>query len=207
MPWKESSPMDQKTQFISDYLRQTLHFTELCALYHVSRKTGYKWVSRYQREGAPGLSDRSPAPHTCPHRTPPELAEAIAEARRHHPTWGAGKLLALLRRREPERPWPSRSAACSILSGRGLVRQRRRRRSPGHPGRPASLIAAPNEVWSADFKGQFRTRDGRYCYPLTVTDNFSRFLLSCRALRSTEVAGARPVFRGLFREYGPPLRI
>jgi putative transposase len=207
MPWNSSSPMDQKTQFIADYLRHTLSFAELCALYHVSRKTGYKWVTRYLELGAAGLEDRSPRPRTCPHQTPTELADAIAEARRLHPTWGAGKLLALLRRREPDRPWPSRSAACAILSGRGLVRRRRRRRSPGHPGRPAPAITAPNEVWSADFKGQFKTRDGRYCYPLTVTDNYSRFLLSCRALRSTCVSDSQAVFRRLFQEYGLPSRI
>lgn len=207
MPWKVSSPMDQKTQFIADYLRCSLSFSELCALYHVSRKTGYKWVARYEEQGAAGLSDRSSAPHTCPHRTPPELEEAVAEARRLHPTWGAGKLLALLRRREPDRPWPSRSAACAILSRRGLLRRPRRRRAPGHPGPPTSLITAPNEVWSADFKGQFKTRDGRYCYPLTVTDNYSRFLLSCRALTSVCVADSQAVFRRLFREYGLPHRI
>ena len=207
MPWRSSSPMDQKTQFIADFLRHSLPFTELCALYQISRRTGYKWLSRYEELGAPGLEDRPRRPRSCPHQTPRELAEAIIEARRRHPTWGAGKLLALLSRREPDRPWPSRSAACTILSRHGLVRQPRRRRAPGHPGKPASQITAPNQVWSADFKGQFKTRDGRYCYPLTVTDNFSRFLLSCRALRSTEVAGARPVFTGLFREYGLPSRI
>src|ERR1041384_7882727 len=89
MPWKESSPMDQKTQFIADYLRLTLSFTELCALYHVSRKTGYKWVSRYEELGASGLEDRSRRPHASPHQTPEESVAAILEARRHHPTWGA----------------------------------------------------------------------------------------------------------------------
>jgi transposase InsO family protein len=199
--------MDQKTQFIADYLRHSLSFTELCALYHVSRKTGYKWVARYEELGALGLADRPSRPRSCPHRTPPELAEAIIEARRHHPTWGAGKLLALLSRREPGRPWPSRSAACSILSRHGLVRQPRRHRSLGHPGKPPPLITAPNEVWSADFKGEFKTRDGRYCYPLTVTDNFSRYLLDCRALLSTCVADSKLVFRRLFQQYGLPARI
>ncbi len=207
MPWSCSSIMDQKTQFIADYLRHALPFSELCALYHVSRKTGYKWVARYLELGAPGLADRTSRPHTCPHQTPPELEEAIIEARRHHPTWGAGKLLALLARREPDRPWPSRAAACSILSRHGLVRRPRRRRAGGHPGQPTSLITTPNQVWSADFKGQFKTRDGRYCYPLTVTDNFSRFLIGCRALSSTRVADSQPVFRRLFQEYGLPSRI
>lgn len=207
MPWKESSPMDQKTQFIADYLRHTLCFAELCALYHVSRKTGYKWASRYEESGASGLADRSRRPHSSPHQTPAELIAAIVEARGHHPTWGAKKLLAHLTRRDPGRPWPSRSVCCSILSRHGLIKQPRRRRPPGHPGKPSTLITAPNEVWSADFKGQFKTRDGRYCYPLTVTDNFSRFLLSCRALTSVCVADSQVVFRTLFREFGLPSRI
>src|SRR5205085_10774762 len=174
MPWKESSPMDQKTQFIADFLRHTLSFAELCALYHVSRKTGYKWASRYEELGPSGLEDRSRRPHASPHQTPPELVAPILEARRHHPTWGAKKLLAHLTRRDPDLPWPSRSVCCALLSHHGLIKKPRRRRTVGHPGKPSSLIAAPNEVWSADFKGQFKTRDGRYCYPLTVTDNFSR---------------------------------
>jgi transposase InsO family protein len=199
--------MNQKTQFIADYLRQTLSFSELCALYHVSRKTGYKWVSRYEELGAPGLADRSCRPRASPHQTPDELVTAILEARRHHPTWGAKKLLACLSRRDPDRPWHSRSACCAILSRHGLIHQPRRRRSIGHPGKPPALISAPNEVWSADFKGQFKTRDGRYCYPLTVTDNFSRFLLGCQALKSVCVADSQVVFRRLFREYGLPHRI
>ena len=207
MPWKESSPMDQKTQFIADYLRHTLPFTELCALYHVSRKTGYKWVARYAELGAPGLEDRSCRPHSCPRQTPGEAVAAILEARRRHPTWGAKKLLACLSRRDPDQPWPSRSVCCAILARHGLIHKPRRRRLPGHPGKPPSLISAPNEVWSADFKGQFKTRDGRYCYPLTVTDNFSRFLLGCQALKSVCVADSQSVFRRLFREFGLPHRI
>lgn len=207
MPWSCSSAMDQKTQFIADYLRWTLSFTELCALYHVSRKTGYKWVTRYEELCAPGLEDRPRRPHASPRQTPAELVAAITEARRHHPTWGAKKLLAHLARRDPDRPWPSHSACCSILSRHGLIKRPRRRHPPGHPGEPPALIAAPNEVWSADFKGQFKTRDGRYCYPLTVTDNFSRLLLGCRALRSTCVADSQAVFRRLFQEYGLPARI
>ena len=207
MPWSQLSAMDQKTQFIADYLRHTLSFTELCALYQVSRKTGYKWVARYEEQGAPGLCDRPRRPHSCLHQTPAELVAAIISARRLHPTWGAKKLLAILSRRDPTQPWPSRSAACAILSRHGLVKGRRRRRVIGHPGPPASIATEPNEVWAADFKGQFKTRDGQYCYPLTVTDNFSRFLLSCRALRSTCCSDAKAVFRHLFRDYGLPHRI
>jgi putative transposase len=207
MPWSQLSTMDQKTQFIADYLRHSLSFTELCALYHVSRKTGYKWVARYEESGAPGLLDRPRRPHSCPHQTPPEVVAALVAARHRHPTWGAKKLLALLSRRDPTRPRPSRSAACAILARHGLIKPARKRRVIGHPGRPVGVSAGPNDLWAADFKGQFKTRDGRYCYPLTVTDDFSRFLIGCRALRSTRHADSKAVFRDLFREYGLPRRI
>lgn len=207
MPWKESSPMDQKTLFIADYLRQTLSMTELCALYQISRKTGYKWINRYYEEGAPGLAERTCRPHSSPHQTPADLVSAILDARRLHPTWGAKKLLKILSVREPDRPWPARPTVCKILSRHGLIKHPRRRRAIGHPGKPDTLIAAPNDVWCADFKGQFKTRDGKYCYPLTVTDSFSRYLLGCQALMSTSVADAKPIFRRLFQQFGLPTRI
>jgi putative transposase len=207
MPWRDSSPMDLKTQFIADYLRQMLSISELCLQYNISRKTAYKWIDRFLDQGATGLEDRSRRPHLCPYQTPTNLVEAILDARRHHPTWGAKKLLKILSRREPHIEWPSRSTVCSILSRHGLVKKPRRRRLIGHPGKPTSIITTPNQVWSADFKGHFKTRDGHYCYPLTVTDNFSRYLLGCQALRSTSCDDARPVFRRLFQEFGLPQRI
>src|SRR5262249_59963217 len=103
--------------------------------------------------------------------------------------------------------WPGRSTASEILKRHGMVPRQRRRRRIGHPGKPTSQIVAPNDVWSADFKGQFLTGDGYYCYPLTVADGFSRYLLGCQALSSTAVHGAKPVFTRLFREYGLPKRI
>ena len=207
MPWRDSSPMDLKTQFIADYLRQTLSISELCHHYNISRKTGYKWVDRYLDNGATGLEDRSRRPHGCPHQTPAKIVEAIVEARRHHPTWGAKKLLKILSARRPDCDWPSRTTVCDILSRHGLTKKPRRRRLIGHPGNPTSVITAPNQTWSADFKGHFKTRDGRYCYPLTVADGFSRYLLGCQALLSTSCADAKPVFRRLFQEFGLPERI
>lgn len=207
MPWSHLSPMDQKTQFIADYLRQSLAISELCDHYNISRKTAYKWINRYRASGPAALEDRSRKPHSCPHQTPAQLVEAILEARRLHPTWGAKKLLKILSNRSPDWPWPARATACDILSRHGLARKSRRRRLIAHPGKPTTLITAPNQVWSADFKGHFKTRDGRYCYPLTVSDNFTRYLLSCQALRSTSCAAARPVFRRLFQEFGLPTRI
>jgi putative transposase len=207
MPWSHTSPMDQKTQFIADYLRDRLSMTELCQLYGVSRKTGYKWVDRYLTHGPQGLEARSRRPSTSPRQTPDYVVAAILEARQRHPSWGAKKLVSILSPRHPRWPWPARSTVCDILSRHGLVPKKRQRRAIGHPGKPASHISAPNTVWSADFKGHFKTGDGHDCYPLTITDGYSRFLLACQALSSTRVQEAKPVFTRVFKEFGLPQRI
>ena len=116
MPWKEASPMDQRTQFIADHLRAVLSITELCALYGVSRKTGYKWIDRYLRQGPAGLAERSRRPRRAPNQTSEEIVAAILDARRRHPSWGGKKLLALLHKRQPRWNLPGRSTACDILS-------------------------------------------------------------------------------------------
>jgi putative transposase len=207
MPWRQTLPMDQKTQFIADFLRKTLSITELCELYGVSRKTGYKWIERYLTSGPSGLEDRSRKPCSSPHQTPQHVIDAFIELRCRHPSWGAKKLLSILQKRHPSWALPGRSTVCDILRRHGLVPKKRHQRHIGHPGKPTTLIAAPNEVWSADFKGQFTTGDGLYGYPLTVADGYSRFLLSCQALSSTRVAEAKPAFTRLFKEFGLPKRI
>lgn len=207
MPWSQTSTMDQKTQFIADYLRHSLSTSELCAHYGISRKTGYKWIDRYLHDGPQGLEDQARTPYSSPHRTPEHIVQALLELRTHHPSWGAKKLLSVLERRHRGWELPARSTSCEILKRHGLVPKSRRRRRVGHPGKPSSAILAPNDVWCADFKGQFKTADGRYCYPLTVTDAHSRFLLGCQALSSTRVHEAKPVFIRLFQEQGLPSRI
>lgn len=207
MPWSQTSPMDQRTQFIADYLREVLNITELCELYGVSRKTGYKWIDRYLRHGPAGLSEHSRKPSHSPNATPEQVVQAFLEVRRRHSSWGAKKLLTIVHQRHPCWDLPGRSTVCDILSRHGMVPKKRNRRRIGHPGKPTSSILAPNDVWSADFKGHFKTHDGVYCYPLTVTDGYSRYLLGCQALYSTAVQGAKPVFTKLFREYGLPKRI
>lgn len=207
MPWSQTSPMDQKTQFIADYLRGVLNTTELADLYGISRKTAHKIINRYLREGPAGLEERSRKPHRSPNHTAEYIEQALLEARRRHPSWGAKKLLTLVHKAHSRWELPNRSTVCEILSRNGMVPKKPRRRHIGHPGRPNSSILAPNDVWSADFKGQFKTGNGRYCYPLTVTDNFSRYLLVCQALNSTAVDEAKPVFARLFNEYGLPKRI
>src|SRR5712691_894852 len=204
MPWSQTSPMDQKVRFIADYQRDLFTIAELCDRYGISRKTGYKWIERYEAEGPTGLHDLSRRPHGCPHQTPSVVTEVLLEARRRHPRWGAKKLLKIVSRRHPRWEWPARSTACQILKRHGLVPKARRRPRLGHPGRPDTLMQAPNQIWTADFKGQFRTRDGLYCYPLTVVDGYSRFLLACQGLLSTKHSDSRPVFLRLFKEHGLP---
>jgi len=207
MPWKADLPMDQKTQFISEYLRDSLSFTELCQRYHISRKTGYKWIARYEAYGPAGLLDRCRRPHSSPDKTPDLVRLAIIDARRRHPSWGAKKLLKLLARKDPQTNWPSRWTVCEILKREGLARHKTQRRKTGHPGKPTSIVTAPNELWCVDFKGQFKTRDGRYCYPLTVTDRYSRYLIGCQGLLSTNTSGTKEVFKELFKKYGLPKAI
>ncbi len=207
MPWLETSPMDQRARFIRDYRLGLYTMAELCARYGISRKTGYKWLARFDEAGRPGLQDRSRAPHHCPHRIPDEVAEVICDARRQHPSWGPEKLLAWLAPRRPDLTLPAVSTAGDLLARRGLVPKRRRRRHYDHPGVVPISTSAPNDLWTADFKGHFRTRDGVYCYPLTVADQHTRYLLACHGLPSTKGHGVRPVFDRLFREYGLPRAI
>ena len=207
MPWNETTPMDQKMQFIADYLRGELSMTELCELYGIARKTGYKFVDRYLNAGPEGLEERSRRPENYPRHTAVHIVQAILELRQRHPSWGAKKLLPVLEKRHPRWVLPGRSTVCDILSRHGMVPKKRNRRAIGHPGKPASEILAPNDLWSADFKGHFKTGDGLYCYPLTVTDGLSRFLLGCQGLHSTAISEAKPVFTRIFKEYGLPLRI
>lgn len=204
MPWRSSLPMDLRMQFIGDYLRGVFTIAELSREYQISRKTAYKWIDRYEAGGASALVDRSRRPLHFPNATPPELVKALLTKRQKHPHWGAKKILDLLSKDQPDREWPARATACDIFARHGLVRKVRRRRVIGHAGKPPTVVAAPNQLWSADFKGQFKTRDGYYCYPLTVTDNFSRYILGCQALGTTSYQQAKPVFRRLFQEFGLP---
>ena len=207
MPWLETAPMDQRDRFITDHRHGLYSMTELCARYGISRKTGYKWLSRFDEEGRPGLRERSHAPHNCPHRIADEVAEALCAARRAHPSWGPAKLLDWLALRRPELPRPAVSTAGDLLERRGLIKPRRRRRPHQHPGVVPIHAAEPNELWTIDFKGQFKTRDGVYCYPLTLADQHSRYLLACRGLRSTKGDQARGVLEWAFRTYGLPRAI
>lgn len=207
MRWRGVSPVEIRLEFVREYRTGYASMTELCEAYQVSRKTGYQWVARYARDGAEGLLERSRRPHTSPRATPPAIVERLLDARRQHPTWSARKLLRVLAEREPTLHWPTRSTGCELLRRHGLVRVRPRRRRSHAPAAPLPAIMRPNDVWTTDFKGEFRTGDGRYCYPLTVRDGFSRYVLRCDALDTRRAEPVRQRFERAFAEYGMPERI
>jgi transposase InsO family protein len=206
MPWSEVTVVHQRTRFVADIERGVFSMRELCRRYGISRPTGYLWWERYLEEGPQGLHDRSHRPRSCPHATPAAVWERIREARQRHPSWGPKKLLWLVAKRYDE-ALPAPSTVAAWLKREGFVKPRRRRMKRPHPGRPLAQATTPNAIWTIDFKGQFRTQDGRYCYPLTVVDGYSRYLLGCQALRHPTRRLTRPVLERLFRAYGLPQRI
>lgn len=203
MPWTETAPMNERVKFLARYLKHEEPFTALCEVAGISRKTGYKWVDRYDAEGVKGLIDRSRAPLSHPHAVPPSVRDTILALRRQHPRWGPRKLLAVLRRREPAFSWPATSTVGQLLRAEGLVRRRRRRVRSARYAERLREYAAPNAVWCADFKGHFPVGDAR-CHPLTITDGFSRYLLCCRALPRPLFAPVQATFERVFREFGVP---
>jgi len=203
MPWLETNPVLERHHFVQDLESGHWTMTELCIRYGISRVTGYKWIDRYRQSGVGGLGDQSRAPKSCPHRTPDELVELILEENERF-SWGPRKILKRVRSRYPERRWPARSTISDILERHGRVLPRRRRRHWKHPGAAPINTTAPNQVWTVDFKGQFRMRNGLYCYPLTILDHFSRYLLCCQGLHDVCAEGVKPHFLHLFRECGLP---
>lgn len=208
MPWKETSAVEERTRFVLDLKTGLYTMTELCEQYGVSRPTGYKWTRRYAEVGLKGLEDLSRAPRSCPHRSDEKVVEKLIEARKKHPHWGPVTLRDYLLRKQPELVLPAPSTIGELLKREGLVRARRkRRREVEHPGRVLIEPNRANRLWSCDYKGKFRTLDGLYCHSLTVSDNYSRYLLGCDAQLSPTGAAARRHFERLFREYGLPWAI
>ena len=197
---------EEKLRFIAEYLKGELPMTVLCASFGISRQAGYELVGRYRTEGASAVLPRSRAPHRPGRRMAAEVAEAIIAARRERPYWGPKKLRILLARRAPAIAWPAASSIGELLRREGLSEPRRRRRRAVPLTRPFLPVTAPHDVWCIDFKGWFRTRDGRRCDPLTVSDADSRYLLACDIVAPT-TEGAQPVVDRLLREHGLPLAI
>lgn len=206
MPWNETDAMDQRSQFVMAYSSGRFEMTELCRLYGVSRPTGYKWVERHRAEGVSGLKERSRAPRHCPHRMSAQVERWLLGERRAHPQWGPRKLLRRYRNAHLQLG-PSRSAVADLLRRQGLSQPRRRRRVCGQGGGRVGVVTGANEVWTIDFKGQFRMGDGRWCYPLTVMDSASRYLLGCHGEPRILGSQVKQRMRGLFEHYGLPCAI
>jgi putative transposase len=203
--WKETDRVKQRREFVEMYLKDRHSMTTLCRLFGVSRKTGYKTIARFKEEGWEGLIERSHAAHEHPNATDERIAERLIAAKHERPRWGPEKLLDWLWTKHPEQNWPAVSTAGGILKRAGLVRANRRRRPITHPGRPRiGPVTAPNQVHNIDFKGHFRTRDGRWCYPLTLTDTFSRSLLLCQGFLSPTSEDTQAALKLYFREHGLP---
>jgi transposase InsO family protein len=208
MPWKEVKPMQQKVLFIADYLRKVSNMTELCVRYGISRKTGYKWIQRFQSTGIDGLYEQSRRPVSSPVQTPYRVQQKIIELRQHYQTNpGAKKLKILLARCYPNEVIPSKTTIYNILNRAGLIHKRRHKnRVPPFP-QPFSPVNHINELWSVDYKGQFKLGNGQWCYPLTVMDHKSRYLCGCQGLKGPRLKETQASFIQLFRQYGLPERI
>lgn len=203
MAWKEFDVMSERMRFIHR-LQRGERMTDLCREFGISRKTGYKLLNRFKEQGSSGLTDESRAPHRRPHKTPQEVVDAILALKGEYPSWGAKKLAAELPKRNAGIQVPARSTIGLILRAHGLVKARRQRtNAPAYNGK-LQRAEAPNQLWCADFKGHFRLGNGSYCYPLTITDQFSRSILCCEGLESTKVAPALEVFERVFETYGLP---
>ena len=207
MPWKETCPMDLRESLVLSVLAKEASVLELCRRASIAPKTAYKWLARFREGGRDGLADRSRARLTQEHAVSGEVADLIVATRKAHPTWGPKKLHRYLDDRHVGIKLPSLSTMGEILKRANLVQTPSR--VPRHHGRVTGLCTptAPNQVWTIDFKGHFRLGSGEYCYPLTVVDRFSRFVLRIDAKPSTQLDGALATFRALFREHGLPERI
>ena len=206
MPWKESCHVEERMKFVAR-LRSGERMTDLCREFGISRKTGYKLAQRFEDYSAVGLLDQRRVPERIPHRTSREVAELLVELRQRHPTWGPKKLRTRFIAAHPAIAVPAASTIGELLKKRGLVVPKKRRSHPLVGYSPLCHAEAPNDVWCVDFKGQFRLGNGRYCYPLTVTDAYSRMLLTCEGLESTRGDSAQRTFEESFRRWGLPRAI
>lgn len=208
MPWTEVKPMQQKVLFIADHIRKTASMTDLCERYGISRKTGYKWLGRFEELGLEGLSERPRCPKRSPAQTPYRIQQAIIELRQQFQTTpGAKKLQVLLAKRYPHETIPSKSTIYNILNRAGLVQTYHRKRRVAPYPQPFAPVTQVNQLWSVDYKGQFKLRNTHWCYPLTVMDHHSRYLCGCQALKGPRLKETQTEFIRLFQEYGLPERI
>ena len=205
MPWKETGAVEERLKLVMA-VEEGESVAEAARCFGVSRVTAYKWLARYAADGLPGLQDRWRAPVCHPQAVAEDLRERIVRLRYDHPTWGPVKHRHWLVAHEPGPPWPAPSTIGALLKERGLTTPRKRRHIQPY-GQPLAHCQAPNRVWSADFKGWFRTGDGCRCEPLTISDGHTRYLLRCQNLTRTTRAAVQPLFEATFRAYGLPLAI
>ena len=204
MCWKETCAVEERMRFMVAIEKGEESFAAICRRFGVSRRIGYKWLARFEEEGAAGLLDRSRAPLHHPQAIAANVAERCLGVRRAHPTWGPVKVRAYLERHAPKTDWPAASTIGELFDREGLtVKRRLRRRSPPSSA-PFAHCEAANDVWCIDFKGWFLTGDGKRCEPLTITDAHSRYLLRCQALSRTDTDHVWPVLDAAFREFGLP---
>jgi len=202
MPWRECHVMDERLRFVARLLEGE-KMAPLCAEFGISRKTGYKIYDRYKDCGVGAFTDRSRRPHRQANRLPPQVEAVIVRLKRQYPGWGAPKIREKLRQQSTAPHLPAISTVHAVLDRCGLVhRRRRRRRVP--LGTELSHPSEPNALWCADYKGEFMLGNRRYCYPLTITDFASRYLLTCEALGTTQEKFAFTVFERTFKEFGLP---
>jgi len=207
MPWRECSVMEERLRFVARLLDGE-GMSDVCREFGISRKTGYKIFNRYKDDGLEALTDRSRRPVRYANQLPDQIERTIVATKKDKPHWGARKIRELLiRRLAGDVRIPSKSTVHAVLDRHGLVKRARQRRRFTAEGTQLSQAAVPNALWCTDFKGEFRLGDGRYCYPLTVTDQASRYLLACEALESTKEGPVIEAFIRLFRERGLPAAI
>jgi transposase InsO family protein len=207
MPWKESRIVNERVKFIADVLKGEESITELCLRYAISRKTGYKWMERFQQAGPAGLEDLGHRPQSCAHATPEVVTQEILKLRFQHPTWGARKLRARLEQTRGDIHWPAASTINTILRRAGLVHTRRRKQRVTPSTSPLGEVTAPNQLWCMDFKGFFRCGNRERCDPFTITDAHSRYLIRCQAVPKIDFEHVDAICDAAMREYGVPERI
>ena len=204
MPWESTCPMEERMKFVVECMCGELGMAEVCRSFGISRKTGYKWLHRYGREGPQGLLERSRAPLHHPNAVSEQIEQMVVEARAAHPTWGPVKLLDTLERQHPAQGWPARSTIARILKRHGLSKQRKPRRRVAPYTKPFHGIEQANDTWCADYKGWFRMGNGRKCCPLTISDAHSRYLIRCQAMHEMTYERSRALFEAAFIDYGLP---